>query len=170
VNPSIVANIACGLLIMVYAWGRFNTPSSNRQSTRRGLYRWSCAGYIGRAVALCALLSFLLADNQLGLREFLSIPKDMHLSAPLLATLAMTTLLPSVPILKGVDNWLLSRFQEWGAIPAEAKRRAAAMTPHSYIVTPTDVTALRESYDGAYGDTLTTHLRAASGAYRRRAG
>jgi hypothetical protein len=159
VNPSIVANIACGLLIMVYAWGRFNTPSSNRQSTRRGLYRWSCAGYIGSAVVLFALLSFLLADDQLGLREFLSIPKDKNLSAPLLATLAMTTLLPSVPILKSLDSWLLSRFQEWGAIPAEAKRRAAAMTPHGYIVTPADVAALRDAYDGAYGDTLTKHLR-----------
>jgi hypothetical protein len=71
----------------------------------------------------------------------------------------MTTLLPSVPILKGIDAWLLSRFQEWGAIPAEGKRRAAAMMPSSYIVTPDDVAALREVYDGAYGETFTKHLR-----------
>jgi len=53
----------------------------------------------------------------------------------------------------------LARFHEWGAIPAEAKRRAAAMMPHSFAVTPEDVAALREAYDGAYGDTFTTHLR-----------
>ena len=156
-TPNILANIACGLLIMVYAWGRFNTPSSNRQTTRRALYWWSCIGYIGSAVALFAGLSILL--QQPGWRDFLGLPDKQTLSAPLLATLAMTTLLPSVPILKGIDAWLLSRFQEWGAIPAEGKRRAAAMMPSSYIVTPEDVAALREVYDGAYGETFTKHLR-----------
>jgi hypothetical protein len=53
----------------------------------------------------------------------------------------------------------LLRFQEWGAIPAEAKRRAAAMMPSNYIVTSEDVTALRTAYDGAYGETLPKHLR-----------
>jgi len=132
VNPNItdlanLANIGCGLLIMVYAWDRFNTPPSNRQSTLRALYWWSCIGYIGSAVALFAGQSILL--QQPGWRDFLSLPDKQTLSAPLLATLAMTTLLPSVPILKGIDTWLLSRFQEWGAIPAEGKRRAAAFQP-----------------------------------------
>jgi len=92
-------------------------------------------------------------------RQFLSIPKEQNLPAPLLATLVLTTLLPSVPILKGVDTWLLCRFHEWGAIPAEVKRRAAAMTPHSFIVTPGDVAALREAYDGAEGDTFCANER-----------
>jgi hypothetical protein len=162
VNPRItdlanLANIGCGLLIMVYAWDRFNTPISNRQSTRRALYWWSCIGYMGSAVALFAVLTLLL--QQEGWRQFLSIPKEQNLPAPLLATLVLTTLLPSVPILKGVDTWLLCRFHEWGAIPAEVKRRAAAMTPHSFIVTPGDVAALREAYDGAEGDTFARHLR-----------
>jgi hypothetical protein len=156
-TPNILANTACGLLITVYAWGRFNTPSSNRQTTRRALYWWSCIGYMGSAVALFAGLSMLLQLP--GWRDFLGLPDKQTLSAPLLATLAMTTLLPSVPILKGIDTWLLSRFQEWGAIPAEGKRRAAAMMPSSYIVTPEDVTALREADDGSYGDTLIKHLR-----------
>ena len=161
-NPSIIdlanlANIGCGLLIMVYAWDRFNTPLSNRQSTRRALYWWSCLGYMGSAVALFAFLTILL--QQPGWRDFLSIPKEQNLPAPLLATLVLTTLLPSVPILKGVDTWLLCRFHEWGAIPAEVKRRAAAMTPHGFIVTPEDVAALREAYDGAEGDTFARHLR-----------
>ena len=156
-DPSILANIACGLLIMVYAWGRFNTPSSNRQTTRRSLYWWSCIGYMVSAVALFAVLSILL--QQPGWRDFLGLPDKQSLSAPLLATLGMTTLLPTVPLLKSLDTWLLQRFQEWGAIPAEAKRRAAAMMPSSYIVTPEDVTALRAAYDGAYGETLSHYLR-----------
>jgi hypothetical protein len=100
VTPNILANIACGLLIMVYAWGRFNTPSSNRQTTRRALYWWSCIGCMGSAVALFAGLSIQL--QQPGWRDFLGLPDKQTLSAPLLATLAMTTLLPSVPILKGI--------------------------------------------------------------------
>jgi hypothetical protein len=112
---------------------------------------------MGSAVALFAFLTILL--QQEGWRQFLSIPKEQNLPAPLLATLVLTTLLPSVPILKGVDAWLLCRFHEWGAIPAEVKRRAAAMTPHSFIVTPGDVAALREAYDGAEGDTFARHLR-----------
>src|ERR1700730_4586124 len=143
--------------MMVYSWDRFTTPLSNRQSTRRALYWWSCIGYMGSAVALFAFLSILL--QQEGGRQFLSIPKEQNPPAPLLATLVLTTLLPSVPILKGVDTWLLCRFHEWGAIPAEVKRRAAAMTPHSFIVTPEDVAALREAYDGAEGDTFARHLR-----------
>jgi len=158
-NPSIIdlPNILCGLLIMVYAWTRFNTPSTNRQSTRRALYWWSCIGYVVSAVVLFAFLSIAL--RQPGWSDFLGIPKEPSLSPPLLATLAMTTLLPTLPVLKGLDAWLLARFQEWGAIPAEVRRRAAAMTPHSFMVTQEDVAGLRESYDGAYGDTLATHLR-----------
>jgi len=158
VDPSILANVSCGLLIVVYAWGRFNTPPSNRQTTRRALYWWSCIGYMGSAVALFAALSILLQQPG-GWRDLLGIPDKPTLSAPLLATLAMTTLLSSVPILKDIDSWLVSQFQEWGAIPAEAKRRAAAMMPSIYMVTPRDVGALHETYDGAYGDTLTRHLR-----------
>jgi hypothetical protein len=47
-------------------------------------------------------LSILL--QQPGWRDFLDLPDKQSLSAPLLATLAMTTLLPSVPILKSLDT------------------------------------------------------------------
>jgi hypothetical protein len=151
------ANVACGLLIMIYAWDRFNTPASNRQSTRRALYWWSCIGYMVSAVAVFAAVTILLQLP--GWRDFLGLPQKQTLPEPLLATLALTTLLPTIPMLKTVDAWLLARFHEWAAIPAEAKRRAAAMMPHSFAVTPEDVAALREAYDGAYGDTFTTHLR-----------
>ena len=34
-SPAVLTYAACGLLIVVYASGRFNTPPSNRSSTRQ---------------------------------------------------------------------------------------------------------------------------------------
>ncbi len=79
---------------------------------------------------------------------------EPSLPAPLIATLAMTTLLPSIPLLKRLDGWFLSIFLEWAEIPAEVKRRAAAMTPESFTVSREEVAELRQTYgDGRYGDT-----------------
>jgi hypothetical protein len=151
------AYIACAILIAVYAWDRFNTPSSNRSSTLRTLYWSSCGGYVVSALALFAGLSVLLEAP--AWKKLFELGGQSSLPAPLIATLAMTTLLPSVPILKRVDGWLLSMFLEWGAIPAEARRCAEAMTPASFTVTGADVMRLRKSDDGGYGDTFTRHLR-----------
>ena len=54
------AYLACGVLIIFYAWDRFSTPASNRSSTRQALYWWGCAGYIVSALAVFAVLSVLL--------------------------------------------------------------------------------------------------------------
>jgi hypothetical protein len=89
---------------------------------------------------------------------------EPSLPAPLIATLAMTTLLPSIPLLKRLDEWFLSIFLEWAEIPAEIKRRAAAMTPESFSVSREDVAELRQTYgDGSYGDTLARYLRRRGG-------
>ena len=55
-----LAYIACGVLIIFYAWDRFSTPASNRSSTRQALYLWGCAGYIVSALGVFAILSVLL--------------------------------------------------------------------------------------------------------------
>lgn len=150
---------ACAVLIAVYAWGRFNTPPSNRSSTRQALYWWSAAGYVLSALALFVALSLLLKAGSW--RSFLLGKNDnAALPAPLIATLALTTLLPSVPLLKRIDEWFLAVFLDWAEIPGEVKRRAAAMTPHSYQVSPEDIPALRDAFaDENYGDNLARHLR-----------
>ena len=159
----IVPYAACGSLIVVYALGRFNTPPSNRSSTRQALYWSSCVGYVLSALTLFAALSVLLQagpwrDALLGAADHPSLP------ASLIATLALTTLLPSIPVLKRVDEWLLSVFLDWAEIPAGVKRRAAAMTPQSFTVTEEDVAELRETYgDDSYGDTVARHLRERGG-------
>lgn len=149
---------ACGLLIVVYAWARFNTPPSNRSSTRQALYWWAGLGYVLSALVLFAALSLLL-KAAIWRTVLLGAEDDPSLPAPLIATLAMTTLLPSVPLLKPLDAWFLSLFLGWAEIPAEAKRRAAAMTPHSFSVSELDVAGLRETFgDGSCGDDLVRHL------------
>jgi hypothetical protein len=154
---------ACGLLIVIYAWGRFNTPPSNRSSTSQKLYWSSCAGYVLSALAVFVALVILLKSGPW--RKIL-IPSgdDASLPVPLVATLAMTTLLPSLPMLKRVDEWFLAIFLDWAEIPGEVKRRAAGLTSESFQVTREDVVELREAYgDGSYGNTLADHLRQGSG-------
>ena len=154
---------ACGLLIVAYAWARFNTPSSNRSSTRQALYWSSGIGYVLSALALFAALSILLKAGPW--RKLLLGPADdPSLPAPLIATLAMTTLLPTIPALRRVDEWFLSIFLDWAEIPGEVRRRAAAMTLENFTVTREDVALLRQAYDEAgYGDTLVRHLRRGGG-------
>ncbi len=158
-----LAYIGCAALIAVYAWNRFNTPTSNRSSTLRALYWWSCLGYILSALVVFIALSLLL---ELGpwRTMMLGDADNPALPAPLIATLAMTTMLSSVPALKTLDGWILAQFHEWGAIPAEAKRRAAGLTTQSFWVQPEDVTALRDVYgDGSFGEHLAEHFRADRG-------
>jgi hypothetical protein len=148
----------CAVFVAVFAWERFNTPPSNRSSTRRMLYWSSCAGYILTALALYTALSMLLQTASW--RMFLIGGAGAQLPAPLIATLAMTTLLSSVPVLKTLDRSILSFFLDWGAIPGELKRRAATMTTRTFSVTADDVAKLRKSYrDGAHGEKLAEHLR-----------
>jgi hypothetical protein len=151
-----LAYLACSVLIILYSWDRFNTPASNRSSTRQALYWWGCAGYIVSALGLFAVLSILLVSGPWRTILLGSADAYKSLPAPFIATLAMTTLLSSVPLLKRIDGWFLSTFLDWAAIPAEVKRRAATMTLQSFRVTKEDVKALRD--DGSYGDTVTEHL------------
>jgi hypothetical protein len=153
-----LAYFICGVLIILYAWDRFNTPASNRSSTRQALYRWGCVGYVVSALGLFAVLSILLEFGPW--RTMLLGPVDkLSLPAPFIATLAMTTLLSSVPLLKRIDGWFLSTFLDWAAIPAEVKRRAATMTPHNFRVTEEEAKTLRDACsNGSYGSTLAKHL------------
>ena len=154
---------ACGLLIIAYAWARFNTPPSNRSSTRQTLYWSSAIGYMLSALVLFAALSILLNAGPWR-KLLLGQSDDPALPAPLIATLAMTTLLPAVPTLKRLDEWFLSIFLDWAEIPGEVRRRAAVMTLENFNVTSEEVAGLRQSYQEAgYGDTLVRHLRRRGG-------
>jgi hypothetical protein len=159
-NADVWVYALCIVLIIVYAWGRFNTPASNRSSTRQTLYWWSCLGYIASGLLLFLVLAVVLHSSPLR-HLLLGAADDQALPAPLIATLVMTTLLPSVPALKRLDASLLATFLEWAAIPAEVTRRAAAMTHEEFTVSEADLDGLRAAFgDGSYGEALAGHLRA----------
>lgn len=171
-NLTTLSYAVCALLVLLHSWERFNTPigswkrsnnpNSNRSSTRLALYWSSCAGYILTKLALFVVLSLLLAipawrHALLGDAADLA---DTSVPSILIATLAVTTLLPSLPVLKSIDTWVLEAFLNWGAIPAEALRRANTMRWNNFSVSKADVIKLREAFaDGDCGATLTTHLR-----------
>ncbi len=159
-SQTVTAYGLCTILVAVHAWERFNTPRSNRSSTRQGLFWSSCAGYV-----LCVLLLFSMLSSLLQVASWrtalLGRVDNASLPAPLIATLALTTLLTSVPLLKRLDNWILAAFHEWGEIPAEIKRWTAAMTPERFTVTADDVVVLHRTYsDASYDDAVAAHLRA----------
>jgi hypothetical protein len=159
-SQTIIAYGLCTILVAVHAWERFNTPRSNRSSTRRGLFWSSCAGYVLCVLLLFSMLSALLQVSQWR-TALLGRVDNASLPAPLIATLALTTLLTSVPLLKRLDNWILAAFHEWGEIPAEIKRRIAAMTPERFTVTADDVVVLHGTYsDASYDGAVAAHLRA----------
>ena len=136
------------LCIVVYAWGRFNTPATWRSTTTSWQYTLALASYVVATLALWFVLARLVSTNPeiLGLLAFgspngadASVAKTLsalsELSAPLLAALFMTTLLPRLPVLARVDAALQRTFRELGAIPRKARqlstmlRRAAFAVP-----------------------------------------
>lgn len=160
-------DLACSLLVAFHAWQRFSTPSSNRSSTRQSLY-WSAGfGYV-----LSALLLFVLLSQVLQLESMRALllhnlqPNEQRqtatFSAPLLATLILTTMLPQVPVLRQVDGWLLNCFLTMGSIPAEVKRLAEVLRPENLEVTPRDLERLRSLIDAEtfLPEGLKEHLRA----------
>src|SRR5258708_2664562 len=86
-NLTSLTYAACGILIVAYGWGRFNTPPSNRSSTRRALYWYSCAGYILTGLIFFAVLSALL-QVAAWRTALLGKADNPSLPAPLIATLA----------------------------------------------------------------------------------
>jgi hypothetical protein len=85
-NLSLLADAVCGSLILIYAWHRFNTPASNRSSTRQALYWWSCMGYMMSALTLFVILSILLRVGPWR-TVLLGSTDDPTLPASLMATL-----------------------------------------------------------------------------------
>ncbi len=137
-----------GLCIVVYAWSRFNTPATWRSTTTSWQYMLALAGYVLAALVLWFILARLVNTNPqvLNLMAFGSAgpPDDAlkqaigqmsGLSAPLLAALFLTTLLPRLPVLAKLDDALQRAFREVGAIPRKA-RQLSMMLRHASFTIP----------------------------------
>ena len=138
------------LCIVVYAWGRFNTPATWRSTTTSWQYMLALAGYVVAALLLWFVLARLLNTNPqlvglLAAGTPAAVDADVEkaiarlsgLSAPLLAALFLTTLLPRLPILVKIDTALQRAFRELGAIPHKARQLSNLLRRAPFAV-PTD--------------------------------
>jgi hypothetical protein len=118
-------------LTAFYAGNRFATPRTLRSETTRFQYYGSCVTYVVSCIGLLMFLSWILAHKPALLGVLYSpspIPEELQrLDAPLVAALILTTLLPSVPILRDVDAAVLRFFHRLGAIPLGAVRWSQRM-------------------------------------------
>ncbi len=125
------AHFLAAVLTVFYAGNRFATPKTLRSETTRFQYYSSYVTYVVSCLGLLMFLSWILAHKPalLGLLHASSpIPEELKgLDAPLVAALVLTTLLPSVPVLRDIDSAMLRFFHRMGAIPLGAVRWAQRM-------------------------------------------
>ncbi len=128
------------LLVGFYAASRFNMPPGARSQTSRFQYVGSCVAYVLSSAGLFILLTWLLIKNPQAL-VFLHfgagapLSNDVtQLAAPLIVALAMTTLLPSFPMLRDVDAALLRIFHRMGSIPIAAAHWSKQMYKGDFII------------------------------------
>ncbi|WBL80440.1 hypothetical protein I3J27_08475 [Bradyrhizobium xenonodulans] len=122
------AHLVAGVLTAFYAGNRFATPRTLRSETTRVQYYSSYVTYVVSCIGLLMFLSWVLAHKPALLNILYApgpIPEELKsLDAPLVAALILTTLLPSVPILRDIDGAMLRFFHRMGAIPLGAVRWA----------------------------------------------
>ncbi|MBV8913525.1 MAG: hypothetical protein JOZ05_10865 [Acetobacteraceae bacterium] len=161
----------CCLLVLLYASARFNTPPGNSSTTVRLWYWQGLGAYIISCLTLFAVLSIILEQPKL--RDFLlwqdgaSPSKEMQrallIPPALAATLVMTTLLPSVPYIKRVDDALLSFFLRMASIPGEVTRRAHVLRLPNFRVTEADLQEVMAFInEEPIPDEAVQHLRASA--------
>jgi len=118
--------------VALYAWERFNQPRPLRHTTTWLQYHLAEVGYIAASVALYAILTRLFQGNEEARAFFakvVQVPPEVMaqvstFSAPYMAALFLTVLLPNLPVLRKADQRIKRLFQILGAIP----RRALALS------------------------------------------
>lgn len=103
-----------GIFVAINAYGRYDGPSSNRASTTAIRYHLSAIAY-----TLVTVLLYLLLIRA---RPILDQAWLQDLSSPLLAALAMTELVPRLPVAKDIELWARHALQRIAAIPTEVRR------------------------------------------------
>ncbi len=119
--------IVGGLLVLVYARGRFRTPKTNVGTTTYYRFTLAAWSYYATAFLLFFFLSNVLREapdfaRAFGLSAEVAGEGFESLSSPLLAALLMTVMLPNIAVLSRVDEWLLRRFRDIGNIPWEIRK------------------------------------------------
>jgi hypothetical protein len=116
------------LIVIIYALKRFETPSPARGTTTFVRYSLAKCCYVLSMLLLFILLGGGLTDSAPLLALVAKgVAKDASLPGPLYAALLLTALLPNVPILSRVDEWIKQEFQRIGNIPFEVRQLSARL-------------------------------------------
>ena len=146
VTANMLVTIACGLIVMLYAAKRYDTPDTNRLTTTKSLFFLTGAGYIAASLVIFFLLCEIVLKP--GVLDFLGVEKAQEAiskfaSPAVLSAVILTTMLPNVAVLSTADQWLLKRFQAWGHIPHGVRSIAETLGPDALPVSQDDIAKLR---------------------------
>ncbi len=171
-NP-IVAHGTLDLLlgitfVLLYSGQRFNTPSTNRSSTTAGRFFLALGLYcVAALTAYFLLVKFLHLVTLFGQGDPTDLPEyAKELSSPLLVALLMTTLLPKLPLLSTVDQWLLKQLQNMAAIPYEVRRLSAELRNQGFRIRPELEQAVRHKLKNEGFDDSDVRLDAGDGPWQ----
>jgi hypothetical protein len=162
---SVIVTVVCGLVVVLHAAHRYDTPETNRLSTTRTLFHMTRAGYVASSVAIFFLLSEVIlmpgVFTALGLDDVKTA--IAHYSAPpVLAAVLLTAFLPNTAIVNAGDTWLLKYFQSLGRIPQGVRNLADTLTASALRLDEADLEELRSWIlnDGEVPKELANHLGA----------
>ena len=143
---SFVVTLLCTLIVFARAARRYNTPETNRFSTTRTLFNLTRAGYVASFVTIYFLLSeIVLIPGMLTPLGFDNIKLLVvnYASPPVLAALLLTAVLPYIPVIKALDEWLLKYFYSLGRIPYGVRNLAENLAASALHVDEADLDELR---------------------------
>ena len=144
-----------GVFVAVNAYRRYNTPASNRASTTFQNFSLYFFFYLLAVLTLYIFFGAVLdsSPETIGWLYALSlgqvgssVPTVIDkLSAPMVAALFLTTLLPSLPWLSRYDQALLNAFWDRGNIPNHVYKMAASMRRARFNFSPIQNKQLRKN-------------------------
>jgi hypothetical protein len=122
-----------GLVVVVYAFSRFDSPTPARATTTFARYWVAKFCYIFAMLLLFTFLGGGLTDTP----KFLAliapdVSNSEKLPGPLFSALLLTTLLPHVPILAKIDDLVREQFRRLGNIPFEVVQLSARLQQMAY--------------------------------------
>jgi len=118
-----------GLIILFFAYRRFNTPRTSRSSTTAFRYHTAAASYSLLTLGVWFLLTRFASDR---------VITGLEVQGPVVSALLITGLLPYTPGLDALDRWVRDKLHAVAAIPTEV-RRLAGLLQHSQLGMPDDL-------------------------------
>ena len=136
------------LFVILHAFDRYNTPSTNRCTTTFAQFviygLLYCLSMALIYLFLAAVLDSSPETIQI-VRKFLNVSGQgntldginfVNQSKPFISALLVITVLPNTPWIKNFDKWLLQLFWDFGRIPYFVTQQAESLRQAGYIIDP----------------------------------